>query len=342
MRVLLIRHAENDMNMMMARFEVEHSRRTLDPKDAEGSLRDFDLDAPLTEVGFAQADALGQYWAPLLQPYDESGRLHLYVSPSIRTLQTLAPLASRLTTTPIVKPEITECPGMMRGTDRTKVWPRIHRAEMNEDWATVAKIDAEMEGKWLRSGLTRSQINDRFPGYALDESFVDDEPWYAYGAESTPVRRRRLGAVNQWLIEMSNTLPADHLVVLVTHSNAIRIMLHGLMFNFDDSKHVNMCDNTSVSSILFQTTQPPTQPPKRRPLWSRMAKSTDICFEFYNRVDHLVAVHEMDRLSGILAGKTPEHHHYDNDPHHDAFMANVHEASKFSNGKAARKLVSKL
>lgn len=98
-----------------------------------------------------------------LQPYDESGRLHLYVSPSIRTLQTLAPLASRLTTTPIVKPEITECPGMMRGTDRTKVWPRIHRAEMNEDWATVAKIDAEMEGKWLRSGLTRSQINDRFP-----------------------------------------------------------------------------------------------------------------------------------------------------------------------------------
>jgi hypothetical protein len=139
-------------------------------------------------------------------------------------------------------------------------------------------------------------------GYALDESFVDDEPWYAYGAESTPVRRRRLGAVNQWLIEMSNTLPADHLVVLVTHSNAIRIMLHGLMFNFDDSKHVNMCDNTSVSSILFQTTQPPTQPPKRRPLWSRMAKSTDICFEFYNRVDHLVAVHEMDRLSGERFG----------------------------------------
>lgn len=48
-----------------AHYQVEHSRRTLDPKDAEGSLRDFDLDAPLTEVGFAQADALGQYWAPL-------------------------------------------------------------------------------------------------------------------------------------------------------------------------------------------------------------------------------------------------------------------------------------
>eukprot|EP00038_Savillea_parva_P006264 m.162570 g.162570 ORF g.162570 m.162570 type:complete len:369 (+) comp12213_c0_seq1:110-1216(+) len=368
MRVLMIRHAEFEVNMVMARLEVEYRRNGMDVDSAWRLLRNTtDMDGPLTDMGCMQAAALGQFWAPLLKPYDDSGRLHIYVSPSVRTLQTVAPLAKRLKTSPIMKPEITEAPGMIKGTDRSVVLPKLSEAERRGDWDEVKRIDAEMEGKWTRHGLTRKELLERFPGYKLADSFVkDDGPWYTYGAESVLRRRSRFEGVIRWLREMAATLPNDHVVVLVSHSNAIRNLMQGILYGWDPARDVAVVDNTSVTSIVMNervgserqrrgqsssntarqtaTSQPQeddceVESPR---LFGHWGGPSRINLEFVNRVDHLVAVHEMDRLSGILHGASPEQYHYDNDPHHDAFMNNLHEASTLPDVDAARKLLSKL
>lgn len=97
-----------------------------------------------------------------MQPYQESQRLHMFVSPFLRTMQTAAPLAAHLGIRPIVKPELSETFGLMFGTDRSVVYPKIMEAQARGDWDTVARIDAEMEGRWIRGGLRGSEIRKRF------------------------------------------------------------------------------------------------------------------------------------------------------------------------------------
>ena len=52
--------------------------------------------APLTALGEAQAFKLGSFWAPLLAKQAAEGKLHCFVSPQVRTLQTIGPLMQRL------------------------------------------------------------------------------------------------------------------------------------------------------------------------------------------------------------------------------------------------------
>ena len=76
MRLLVIRHAENALNDMMARIDVELSSpgSDLSKEEGIGMVRSISMDAGLTARGEKQADALAQYYAGMLRPYAETGR----------------------------------------------------------------------------------------------------------------------------------------------------------------------------------------------------------------------------------------------------------------------------
>ena len=64
-------------------------------RDAPENM-DAGADAPLTSKGVAQAAAFGAAWAPLLAERAKQGKLKVFVSPFLRTLQTADPLMKEL------------------------------------------------------------------------------------------------------------------------------------------------------------------------------------------------------------------------------------------------------
>ena len=73
-------------------------------------------DQPLTENGEAQAECFGEYWAPILEGPARAGKLHVFCSPMVRNMQTVAPLMRKLgekgiELTAEVRPDNCEVPG---------------------------------------------------------------------------------------------------------------------------------------------------------------------------------------------------------------------------------------
>jgi broad specificity phosphatase PhoE len=100
-RVLLVRHAQSRQNAHMLEVEERLERGELSAAGFNKAMRDAPdglhagADACLTELGEQQARDLGEAWAPLLEAKARQGRLHVLVSPFLRTLQTASPLLER-------------------------------------------------------------------------------------------------------------------------------------------------------------------------------------------------------------------------------------------------------
>ena len=129
--------------------------------------------------------------------------------------------------------------------------------------------------------------------------------------------------------------PASHTNVYPSHNTSMCRTLTSNTSRFG----YRWVDNTSVSALHMN--RPDTKGQQRHAMFSPKTRP-DVEVEFLNRVDHLIAVHQMDRLSGFLQGTSPEQHHYDADPTHDSFMANLHEASSVRDREAAKDTLAKL
>jgi broad specificity phosphatase PhoE len=120
-RIFVVRHGESQDNLLAARLtlllrkgrinEAEFKRRHDTEMSPEG-------DTPLSERGHDQAAALGAYYAPILHDLASKGRLHFYVSPFLRNLQTANPLLTELrkqlpNLKATVKTTIGEVPGLV-------------------------------------------------------------------------------------------------------------------------------------------------------------------------------------------------------------------------------------
>ena len=86
-RVMLVRHGENEENVTMARMQLEMHQGTVSSQDLDGLMRIMranttgDMDGSLTEIGSAQAEALADYWTPMLRKYVEKNpgsKIHLF------------------------------------------------------------------------------------------------------------------------------------------------------------------------------------------------------------------------------------------------------------------------
>ena len=122
-------------------------------------------DAPLTENGEAQAEAFGEYWAPLLLPKAQQGALHVFCSPMQRNLQTVAPLMRRLHAaglsdlTAEVRPDNCEVPGCVHAAD-DETYAEVGRlvADGQED----AAIELMESHGWTPGGLSGTVSQRQF------------------------------------------------------------------------------------------------------------------------------------------------------------------------------------
>ena len=159
MRLFIIRHAESANNRMAGsmHFDEYLTSRVDDP--------------PLSDLGERQADIVAEHVAAdahpesrqeehPIQPYSGYGFTHLYCSPMLRAMQTAEPIARTTGLRPEVWVEIHEHGGIFLGNPRT---------------------GANMT---IRPGMTRQQMRERFPGFAVPD-VIPETGWWNREYEDT-------------------------------------------------------------------------------------------------------------------------------------------------------------
>ena len=196
----------------------------------ENYLEHRQADPALTENGKLQAQRAADYITSganaMLSNIDE-----LYVSPFLRTMMTAAPIAKAL--------------GMP-----AKVWTDIYE---------VGGVHEEGVGV---GGLTRSQIQERFPTYEIPEDgSVTEDGWYdkSRNKETRQMGKDRIVGVFQTLLEWAKKCKEegkDKTIALVVHGDFIDFTLQAA-YGVNGLDHVFPCYNTCMSVLDLTTTRKP-------------------------------------------------------------------------------------
>ncbi len=150
-------------------------------------------DPGLTEIGTQQAQATADWLA------GESVDL-FYCSPFTRSLDTMLPI-TRVHQAPVfVRPDLCEQGGCYSGH------PAIG-----------------MKGE---PGMSRRQIEAKYPGWGLDDS-IDEQGWWQSAYEELPAARERARRVANWMVEHFST--ADATIVFVIHADFKRRLLEAIL-----------------------------------------------------------------------------------------------------------------
>lgn len=269
LNVLIIRHGESESNVM------------LDPKLEEGLLKDemftsklkevfkgsteaFDdlllnmTEPALTSLGFAQAERLSGYAAPLADSVGKDGKVCMFVSPQLRTCQTAHPLFLALKAknfvTAEVKEDIFEMPGILKLKlpplgDASLSFVDKFRILQNV-WTSV--IDEQSEGygqneRHMREvfGYDTSKMKNRSEqGWCSLKQFETDED----------VNSRAQGVID-WLLSerlyqhCADQAPNGHpWVVLVAHGKFNTMLIQKLLGSERSFAHAN----TNVTHFSIQ------------------------------------------------------------------------------------------
>lgn len=196
--LFLIRHAQSENN---AKPDAE---RIPDPG--------------ITDMGVKQSDHLASRvdrYAPTL----------IYTSPFLRTLQTVAPLASKLGLHPVIRQDLFEQGGCYSGHEVGKRTPE--------------------------RGMSRSKIESLYPRWPIDER-IGESGWNALPRyETIDMARERARRVRKWY-ESEMQLHAQHRVMMMIHAD-FKVRLLEAMLEIDDLDPVVAEPiNTSVSCLLYE------------------------------------------------------------------------------------------
>jgi broad specificity phosphatase PhoE len=183
LRAIFVRHGESSNNVLALRgAEYFAANRVEDPA--------------LTERGMQQAECIAKFIASspaLLTPIDE-----IVVSPMMRALMTVGPIARTCALAPTVWADVYETGGCYRGN----------------------------EGK---SGLSPHQIRESFPTYhhVIGQYGLREDGWYdsALNEETATHSEMRAGVVFQRLKDKAAALTHDATIWLVMHHDFIDLLL---------------------------------------------------------------------------------------------------------------------
>lgn len=192
MRLYLIRHGQSVNNALYA----------------EGRDKERHHEPELTEIGQKQAQNLAQYLAKTPDMPLNSDELvdftHLYCSPMIRAMETARPIAEALNLSPQVWHDIIELGGLFTVK------------ETNEEKIITGY-----------PGLSRSEIEARFPGYHLPDELTEEGWWHARPEiEAAPDFTARALRVVHALKERAHT---DERIALVSHAGFIDLLIKALL-----------------------------------------------------------------------------------------------------------------
>ena len=169
MEIYLVRHGQSEANAGLTTY----------------------LDSPLTDLGREQA-------LETANALTTAGITHAYVSPLVRTLQTIEPICERLDIKATAFPSVCE-----------------YFSDKHPDFLTF-------------KGLSPSEIVERFPFVTISAEFSCDLPWWPQGFETRQsayqravrVRDnllRRYGATAEKILIVTHADPLGHLIEAFTH-----------------------------------------------------------------------------------------------------------------------------
>lgn len=231
MKLYLIRHAQSENNVIMDDHIENH-------KDTEGIKVYENLrlaDAQLSKIGNRQADELGAFLARSYQSSSEDNPqdrfrfndfdfTHIFVSPMIRTLDTIKPFIGQTDIQPAI-------------------WEDLH--EQGGVW----DIDQKTEERVGFPGLTPDYIRANYHNYSIPES-MNPNGWWNRPYEEGEACFQRAGDILGTLIQAHGK--TDHRIALITHSYLINCFLYQL-FGLSATKqgYLFVVNNTSISRIDF-------------------------------------------------------------------------------------------
>jgi broad specificity phosphatase PhoE len=197
----------------MRLYLVRHGQSTLNRGDLNAQ------DAPLTQLGFRQAE-----WAGEALRYE--GIRRLYTSPLRRAVQTATRISDALDMSPHVRPELCEYGG---------IWP-------------VAGPD----GPLYHDGLTRAELLAICPTAVTPESITDRGWWFhRFDPPCDDSLRHAREAARSLLAELAETLSGDEdRAALVGHGGILDIILCEALGYEPHSVHIRlMHDNGAISRL---------------------------------------------------------------------------------------------
>lgn len=192
MRLLLFRHAESESNR---RSILRRSGSTT----VAARAPDDPGDAPLTETGQDQAASMGNFWSEILRAAAEDGKLHFFVSPMLRALQTLDPLITKLQLGPdpahkaqlhaLVNSDLMETSGLWREQDKTALLDAIMKADPSVGDLFATGTPPEFVDGLLR-GRQKSEIAREMSNNLANNNNDSTSPWQPCGLSKDEIQQR--------------------------------------------------------------------------------------------------------------------------------------------------------
>lgn len=201
------------------------------------------VDPDLTALGYQQRDLLARHIGAGLDTVGQGYEIdRLYTSAMYRSLLTTAPLSDTLGLAPMV-------------------WPDLH-----EKGGMFLEQNGAVSGF---SGMSRSAILDKFPGYQLPKD-VTDRGWYEATIGREPETRSFYRAIKV-ARELRQRGASDEVIALVSHAGFLDVLLKAIFDQLPSHPHTMRYfhGNTAITRINFDGQHP--------------------TLHYMNRIDHLPA-----------------------------------------------------
>ncbi len=226
MRLFIIRHGESVNNFLNDQYPYDEymAKRTPDPE--------------LSELGWRQANAVATHLATatvaehhhtVLQESAVYGITHIYCSAMIRAMQTAQPIAEALGIQPEVWLDLHEQGGLFYGNLR------------------------HPESVTGHPGMTRAEMEARFPGYRLPGE-VTDSGWWKHGHESPDAFYSRTVKVAEQLRQLAqqdHEQGRDGRIALVVHGDLIDLLMKALLGQLPGHSFRYTNYNTAINRLDF-------------------------------------------------------------------------------------------
>jgi broad specificity phosphatase PhoE len=240
-RLLFIRHAESQGNVAHELTSVRVRRGDIKPSQQMDErlklLEAEDGDHALTELGQKQAQQLGQFYAPLLLEKAKQGKVHLWVSPQLRTMQTASPLFTELHSKTGVTANLRTTLHEHEPPYHKSSWPvlkranqmRLELAQKTQDRKQISSqvdkfLSANKEA-FIPTGMTPEELRHAFPWCVPPADLPEGCRPFDKGPETLQTSLDRARSNAAWFAGLQATLGNDEVVVCVCHGYMMGITM---------------------------------------------------------------------------------------------------------------------
>mmetsp|Transcript_3679 Transcript_3679/g.4106 ORF Transcript_3679/g.4106 Transcript_3679/m.4106 type:complete len:337 (-) Transcript_3679:863-1873(-) len=331
-RLMLVRHAESMQNEYMEKVLGKVRTGEIRLEDFNKAMRDGPKgaaagdDSPLTSKGHSQAKKFGFSWSKVLREKARTGKLIVFVSPFLRTLQTADPMLQELSKefhgfSAVLLPHIMEAGGLAHKDDFQQMdeISKLMKAGKRDKAVELLKSI-----QWRAQGLSVTQINKMFPwakvaeekdleilGEKLYKELPLDSPWWKSGYETSKRTTKRVREVIEWLLKTvakneTGATGDDVVVLMFSHGQTIAQICNALSHHAftrnaqeNDGMSFDGIRNTSMTCVFLPSQTYPYSHERPNSNGERIRYSCRL--EFFNDTTHL-GVEKLEEFGNTYLG----------------------------------------